>query len=722
MTYEFVRAVVQLKRDWRFAMVVVLLLGVGTGSAGALYSLTHAVLLRPLPIADADRFVAVYPVSSIGTSMGFPFATLAAFDEQQRSLQDLCGFTRGTARVRVAEQYSSQALEAVSGKCFTQWKVVPALGRLIDDGDAALQKEPARVVVLSHAFWQQLGSDPNVIGSALTVEGVNLTVVGVLPRQFVGLDADQAPSVIVPLRLASQLMGTIPRAMWAIGRLRPSATVEGAQAEVNVGWREIWEGTNQNAGPQPTQLPPLRVESLRGGFSEMRIRYRLPLLVLFGLVTVLLTLAVLNVSGVVLTRTLGRGADLTLLLWLGADRSRLFLRLCFEGLVTAVMVIAAAIVTSNWLSQAIAASIWTGRLPLTMRVTPDAGLVAGIAAVCLAGTAIAWLPSLALIKYWDTAGQLALTRGATATSSVLRRSLVAIQAMTTVVLSFCALLFLGDLRAITSIRPGYDPSGLVWTRLETQPGVARSNNPAEYLRELMEKVSARSGATGVAFSVRFPTVGPSVAPGRTFHVTGGTDTAVIEAYFDLVSPEFFDVTRLALLRGRAFSWTDTATQPNVAIVNESLAKGLLGGREPLGERVRVGVAPTGRISTVIGVVRDATLGDSRLVGIPVIYTPLLQQPNLATSPNMLVRNLSSPGFDTLQTAVSELGRHYVTNVTPLESQNKLFLARENTLVRLSLLFAIVGLTLCSSGMYAVVAFDMHRRSREIAVRVALGST
>lgn len=723
IAYEWSRAVAQLVREWRFTLAVVSLLGLSTGATGSLYALTRALLLRPIAISDAEHLVSIYPVSSIGTSMGFLFPTLAALESRQQSVEHLCGFSRGTVRVEVNGSYGSQGMEAVSGKCLNQWRVTAVLGRLIDESDASLHKQPLPVVVLTYPFWQRLGADRSIVGSTLRVEGSTLTVIGVAEPTFTGLHADQGPALIVPLGLAPKLTGSVPRATYAIGKLRAGVTPETAQAELNVGWREIWESTSKMAdvGPLPKEWPPIKVDSLRGGFSDLRSTYRLPLLVLSGLATVLLLLTVLNVSGLVLSRTIERSFDRAVLLWMGAGTLGLMLRSLFEAVIVGALVFLCATSITFWLSQSLAASIWTGRLPLTLRVAPDAQFLSLVAVICLAVSFAVWLPSVFTIRYRSSETANGSGRTSTSSPSIARRALVAAQVTATVVLSFCAVLLVRDLRAILVIGPGYEPAGLSWTRLEARPGVPRDTNPGVYLRQIMEKVSSAS-APAVAFALRFPTIDTSVPPGRVSHVIAGNDQATTNAYFDLISAEYFDVTGIPILRGRGLSWFDEASQPNVAVVNEALEKSLFGGRDAIGQQIRVGVAPTGRVSTIIGVVGNATIGDPRLVGTPIIYTPLLQQPVFATSPNMLVRQSDGERFDSIRSAVDEFGRHFVTSITPLRSQNAVFLVRENTMVWLSMLFAIIGLLVSAAGLYAAVAFDTHRRSREIAIRVALGAT
>ena len=255
----------ELTRALGSASMASVLLGMTIGGVGAFASVSYALIWRPLPLADADRLVAIYPVSPSGVSLGFPFSTLALLAERQRGLESLCGFARGAMRVELGETVTTQSIEAITGACHTQWAVRPRYGRLMTEAESPLDGKAEPVILVSHAFWQRaLGARPDAVGQTLRVEGVPMRIIGVMPPDYRGLYVDEAPSLTVPLILVSTVQNVVPRALWAIGRVRSGVTPASAEAALNVGWREIWDLTNPVPPPpaRPNTFGPLRVESL----------------------------------------------------------------------------------------------------------------------------------------------------------------------------------------------------------------------------------------------------------------------------------------------------------------------------------------------------------------------------------------------------------------------------------------------------------------------------
>jgi len=729
---ELVHVCRRLIRQPRVPLLAAATLALAIGGSGALLSLFDALLMRELRVPRSEELVAVYP--GLGEALfGIPLPTLVELRQRQQLVTDLCGYARGALDVEARGATASYRNEGFTGGCHRMLGVRPFRGRLIDERDAPVFGEPAPVVVISHRFWRDsLGGEPSAIGETLRANGVELTVVGITPPSFNGLDADQAPDLTVSLGMMARLLGRRSDsvfALYAIGRLRPETTLAQTRAQLRELWPTVWASTNP---PQPggstspaAAATALRVESISRGLSAQRELYGRALYFLLVLSGILTVLAFLNVSGLLLARTAARESEFTLRAALGGSRRQVCVPVVVEGLVIGLAAAVAAGPIAWWTSRVLAATMWTRSTPTSMDVTPGTGVLAAIAAIGLIAGIVVSAPALMAVALRSRHTRPTGTYSVVAVSvHWWRRLLVVGQVAVSVILVFCASLFARHLGSIRSLDPGYESNGLRWTRLELAYGQPRTIDQVAYFRPVLDRIDALPGVVGTALSLGFPTTElrhvTALLPFRRADSVG--DSAEASGTLEYVSPAFFGTLGVRLLEGREFAWSDTEGQEPVAIVNRLLAARLFPVGDAIGGRVQYATANTVVNLLVVGVVDNFSPGDVRIRDLPIIYLPLVQNPGLMSAPTLVLRTTNVMGLaEGIRDAVESMRRHRVAGLQTITQQSARFQMRERVLTGLATAFAGLSLLVSSIGLYGLLFQWITTRVREIGVRLALGA-
>lgn len=714
-----------------FACVVVGTLALAIGANVTLLSALSAVSLRPLAIDEPGRLVLLTLVDPRNQTANIPLSTTAQLQRTLNgSFSSLSPYsTGGILATQINGSVQQATIEAVGPEYYPSLGVRPAVGRLIDQSDGIEPTSANPVVVLGYQFWQRaFDGAPSIIGKTLAVEGVPLQVIGVLPLKYSGITIELAPDIAVPIALLPRLLGmpvsprVVTRSNFVIGMLRPEVTVEASAAEIAGRWPTLRAATVP-AAYSPAEQDAYRhlnlhVATLKYGTSTLRTRYVDSLTVLVLLAFTLLVVAAVNIAGLFFVRAYGRAHDVAVAMALGASRRRLLRRAVVEGLMFASIGTTFALPLGWWGSTTLGAIIWTGVVPSTLSFSPDWRVLAVTGFLTLAMTSASALP------VWLVSRRVRLVPGTSRSvtgSQNVSRGLVVAQVALSLVLLFVGLLCSRTLSNLRAIPMGFNGDNVLVGRLQGQPGASSMIDRASYSRELLERIDAQASVRTAALAHLFPAVTsepPSVA------VSGAADRAGVPAAFDQISPGFFATIGVHVLQGRDFDWSDAAASRAVAVITQRLASKLFQNANALGRHIRIGARPNETDVEVVGIVGDVRAGDPHKPGLPSVFRPLLQEPQAAPIPVLLVQTADAPerAVDGIRRAVASLGLEYAPNLLNLNTRLQQFFLQERILSGLGLLFAGLATLLGFLGLFALLAQSVARRQREIGIRMALGAT
>lgn len=640
-----------LRRSPGFSLVVIATVALAIAANTAIFSLLNAIVLRTVPVSDADRLVAISTSDTQTTQLGFIYAdTFTAFRAQQRSFATLSMYNGGVyPRIDARGATVYAGLEGVTPEYFALVGARLAAGRFLTDVDNAPAGAGTPVVVITDRLWQRVfGRDSHAVGETLKIDGTPVTIVGVTAPGFYGLQADAGSDLFMPQSAYGAVAAGPKRPVRArnvIGRLAPGVTIEQARAEVLARWPAIQTAT------VPSSLPPAEQSSIRSqrvavdsvatGFSNLRRLYGTSLVVLVGFTAILLAIGCVNLASLLLARGLARHHQFAVRLALGAGRARLFQQSLLDGLLLALCGLAVALPLAWWSSQVLTAMLSLGRaVPLSRPMTPDVRVLA-IATVVAIVTGLL----VGIVPAWRAANgrvDAALRPGRSIAQTLGRsgRLLLAAQVALSMVLVVGAGLFAGTLSRLHANLDNVRTRPIVWTRLARNPGDRGTALDRPYFQELVRQLSEIRGVDAAVLSYIFPAAlgNASGLPTDSFApVAGPEPSPVATGLTEFVSPGFFDMFGIARLRGRDFTWDDDGRAPTVAIVSESLARRLFPTGDVIGRRVRVSSGSVRTDVEIVGVVADAPIGGVREPNLAVVFRPMMQDLTRAQLPMTFVR-------------------------------------------------------------------------------------
>lgn len=710
-----------LRRTPAFTAAVTLTLALGIGGNTAMFSLVDQLLLRPLPFPEGDQLVVIYERFKQTTALWMPPtvdrnsvspANWLDWQRQNGTLQDIAVWRTQIVTLTGVGEPVRLSAQAVSAEFFPVLGVRPLLGRVLTADDD--RPNTRRTVVISHQLWQRtFGADPSVVGRTIELNGRPAEVVGVMPEtfRFIYQDNDLWSSIALPRD--DPWRQTSGRFVNTVARLKPAVTVAAARSDLD-GIAAQLEATYEfNKGTGVTVVP-LR-EVLTGQVETS-------LLMLYGAVAVLLAIACFNVANLLLARASSRSSEIAVRVSLGAGRVAILRQMLVESLLLATAGGILGIALARWSLDALMAFAPPDLLRVPELSVDTRVLLYALGVSALTGLIVGLVPAL-LVARRSVASSLRSGSTKLTHAPRIRQTLVICQVAMTVILLCGAGLLVRTVLALDSAADGFDKGDLLTMEVTLSPARYNPERRTAFYRDAIAAVRALPSVESAAAANSLAVIG-SPRGGTGVHIFGTPELPMNQrpgATIRVVTAGYFKTMRIPVRRGREFTEADDGGAAQGFIVNEAFAKAYLSGADPLDVRLSVWMQEKNPYLPVIGVVGDVSEGSVRDAAQPTVFYSHTVMPEVAMS---LIVRTSAPTAVAggAIAAIRRLDPNLpVTKVQTFEHALADAVARERLNALVSGGLALSGLLLASLGVYGLLAFIVAERTKEMAIRIALGA-